>query len=490
MEEEKPKKKRKKAPIKREPSSSLEMAEREETRPKVKAPIKREPSSSLEMVEREESRPRVKKAAKGDSGEKAHKTPWQEKYALPEEIETYLNDHIYLRRNVVTLRTEWREPSSYENDGTEKWEPMNDWKLNTLWKKMAKEKPVIFDHMKKVINSDSFPDFHPFRFYLEHLPPWDHKNDYILEMSLSVSVKGGVEEQMRFAEYLRKWLVAMVAGWVDEREVNHVILIFIGEQGIYKTTWFNYVLPPELRRYFYTKTNAGRMTKDDLLVLAQYGLVCYEELDTMSSRDLNQLKSAVTMPSVDERAPYASFADHRKHIASFCGTGNNVQFLSDTTGTRRWLPFEVEQIESPRDHPFNYEGIYSQAYALYQEGFEYWFSPKEIRQLSEHNSQFETPKDELELVDYYFRHPIGADTGEFMPTAIAKQIVSSPGMNVSTVALGRAFKKLGFRDGTENRCRGFYVVRRPDEERRTRARSLAYEAAKSDTQITDDTDVY
>ena len=490
MEEEKPKKKRKKAPIKREPSSSLEMAEREETRPKVKAPIKREPSSSLEMVEREETRPRVKKAAKGDSGEKAHKTPWQEKYALPEEIETYLNDHIYLRRNVVTLRTEWREPSSYENDGTEKWEPMNDWKLNTLWKKMAKEKPVIFDHMKKVINSDSFPDFHPFRFYLEHLPPWDHKNDYILEMSLSVSVKGGAEEQMRFAEYLRKWLVAMVAGWVDEREVNHVILIFIGEQGIYKTTWFNYVLPPELRRYFYTKTNAGRMTKDDLLVLAQYGLVCYEELDTMSSRDLNQLKSAVTMPSVDERAPYASFADHRKHIASFCGTGNNVQFLSDTTGTRRWLPFEVEQIESPRDHPFNYEGIYSQAYALYQEGLEYWFSPKEIRQLSEHNSQFETPKDELELVDYYFRHPIGADTGEFMPTAIAKQIVSSPGMNVSTVALGRAFKKLGFRDGTENRCRGFYVVRRPDEERRTRARSLAYEAAKSDTQITDDTDVY
>ena len=35
-EEEKSKKKRKKAPIKREPSSSLEMAEREETRPKVK----------------------------------------------------------------------------------------------------------------------------------------------------------------------------------------------------------------------------------------------------------------------------------------------------------------------------------------------------------------------------------------------------------------------------------------------------------------------
>ena len=445
----------------------------------------------------EEKKKKRKKAEAGDV--KEHKPNWRETHATVEEIKAYLADRIYFRHNVVTKRTECRLPSGWkvvgggwkeDTSGTDQWQPLPDRVVNSLWAEMSKQKKVLIQDMWRVIESDFTPDFHPFRYYLEHLPPWDRKNDYILEMSLSVSVRGDVEKQMLFAEYLKKWLVAMVAGWVDEREVNHVILIFVGEQGIYKTTWFNYVLPPELRSYFYTKTNAGRMTKDDLLTLAQYGLVCYEELDTMSPRELNQLKSAVTMPSVDERAPYASFADHRKHIASFCGTGNNVQFLSDATGTRRWLPFEVEQIESPRDKPFNYEGIYSQAYALYQEGFEYWFSPKEIRQLSEHNSQFETPKDELELVDYYFRQPIGADTGEFMPTAIAKQIVSSPGMNVSTVALGRAFKKLGFRDGTENRCRGFYVVRRPDEERRTRARSLAYEAAKSDTQITDDADVY
>ena len=462
MEEEKPKKKRKKAPIKREPSSSLEMAEREETRPKVK------------------------KAAKG---EKEHKKNWREVNATPDEIEAFLNDHIYLRRNVVTLRTEWREPSSYESDGNEKWEPMNDWKLNTLWKEMAKEKPVIFDHMKKVINSDSFPDFHPFRFYLEHLPPWDHKNDYILEMSLSVSVKGGVEEQMRFAEYLRKWLVAMVAGWVDEREVNHVILIFIGEQGIYKTTWFNYVLPPELRRYFYTKTNAGRMTKDDLLVLAQYGLVCYEELDTMSSRDLNQLKSAVTMPSVDERAPYASFADHRKHIASFCDTGNNVQFLSDTTGTRRWLPFEVDSIESPLTSPFDYDGIYAQAYTLYQQGFQYWFDKPDIERLQRHNEAYTTSNDEEDLVAEYCRQPRGAETGEFMRTAVAKQLLCSPGMHLTPVALGRAFTHLGFKAATINHNRGYYVVRIPPEERKLRAVALAYDAMKkSQTTNTDDTD--
>lgn len=58
-----------------------------------------------------------KKKGKAAGGEKEHKTPWQEKYASPEEIEDFLKDHIYLRRNVVTMRTEWREPSSYESDG-------------------------------------------------------------------------------------------------------------------------------------------------------------------------------------------------------------------------------------------------------------------------------------------------------------------------------------------------------------------------------------
>ncbi len=41
---------------------------------------------------------------------------------------------------------------------------------------------------------------------------------------------------MLFYEYLKKWLVAMVAGWIDETVVHHVMLVRIGEQGSYKTT--------------------------------------------------------------------------------------------------------------------------------------------------------------------------------------------------------------------------------------------------------------
>jgi len=48
-------------------------------------------------------------------------------------------------------------------------------------------------------------------------------------------------------------------------------------------------------------------------------------------------------------------------------------------------------------------------------------------------------EDEEDLVGEYFRLPRGAETGEFMRTAVAKQLLSAPGMNLSTVALGRAF---------------------------------------------------
>ena len=353
-----------------------------------------------------------KKKATTDE-EKEHKKNWREVYASVGDIKAFLGGRLYLRHNVITGRS--------------------DRVVNSLWAELSQVKPVRAQDMYRVMESDFVKEYHPFRYYLDHLPPWDGQ-DYIIELSVSITIRGGVEKQMLFYEFLKKWLVAMVAGWVDESVVNNVILVLIGEQGSYKTTWFNYLLPPELKTYFYTKTNANRMGRDDLLTLAQYGLVCCEELDTMRPSELNdtmrpselnQLKAAVTMPSIDERAAYAHFHEHRQHIASFCGTGNNVQFLGDETGNRRWLPFEVESIRSPRDHPFNYAGIYAQAYALYQDGFRYWFSQDEIRQLSEHNRAFETPRLETELVQLYFRQPTEVETGEFMSVARAMQIVSA-----------------------------------------------------------------
>ena len=445
---------------------------------------------------------------KRKEGAKEHKPSWQETMASVQDIQEFLDGRVFLRYNVVTGRVEChvidKEPDFEEDENglmhfvqakpksdvpKSYYEPITDRIVNSLWKELSQQKTVRVQDIQRVIDSDYVPDFDPFRFYLSRLPPWNEdKPDYILELAMSISVKGEVKEQIMFWQCLKKWLVGMVAGWINPQVVNNVILVLIGEQGSYKTTWFTYLLPPELRAYFRIKTNSSHMTKDDLLALTQYGLVCYEELDTMSNKELNVLKSAVTMPSVDERPAYGRYHEHRRHLASFCGTGNNVQFLSDATGNRRWLPFEVKEITSPRMFPFNYEGIYSQAYRLYRDGFQFWFSQAETERLAEHNRKFETPRLEVELVQLYFRPPEGAEPGEFMPVSMAMQIVGvGITQKLNSVWLGRAFSELGFQKKTSNNVRGYVVVRRSFDE----MRSLRQQMAQSDdTANTEDTVIF
>lgn len=423
----------------------------------------------------------------------AHASPHKEhggggeRNAGVESIESFLDAHIRLRHNEITGRIEGRSMKETDGEGGEDgWHPISDRMVNTLWAEMSRSAHVNIQDMFRVIESDHTPLFHPFRAYLDGLPPYgqapapggDSRGGWeaspIHALAQTVRVRSG---QALWERYLAKWLVAMVAAWVDDAVVNNVILVLIGEQGSYKTTWFGHLLPPPLRQYFHTKTNASRMSKDDLLTLAQKGLVCCEELDTMRPSELNQLKAAVTMPAVDERAAYAHYAEHRGHIASFCATGNSVQFLSDPTGNRRWLPFEVERIESPRDSPFDYEGIYSQALALYRQGFRYWFDREEIVELNAHNRQFETPRLEQELVALYFRKPVGNESGEFVSVARALQAIGSNiTQKLSPVSVGRAFADLGFKRVRTNAARGFIAVSRTGDEIRAYQHAMTMEA--------------
>ena len=429
------------------------------------------------------------KGGGGDGGRGDNKT------ASVDEIKSFLDGHVSLRFNEITSRVEYlshTDSTDLTDEGV--WLPINDRKVNSLWSKMSEVTRVNKQDLYSIIESDYVTIFNPFTEYLNNLcksvqsvgeqnkSPSVGERDYIHELAQTVRVKGGEQEQILWYHYLKKWLVGMVASWLSDDVVNNVILVLIGEQGSFKTTWFNYLLPPELKQYFYTKTNANRMSKDDLLTLAQYALVCCEELDTMRPAELNQLKAAVTMPSIDERAAYAHYHEHRKHIASFCGTGNNTQFLSDPTGNRRWLPFEVESIVSPRDHPFHYEGIYSQALALYKSGFQYWFAKEEIQELNRHNKQFETPRLEHELVDLYFRKPTDTELGEFMSVARALQIISNGiSQKLSAVNVGRAFSDLGFKRVRTNSSRGFIVVCRTAEEIKAYQHRLSADAQPDTT---------
>ena len=308
-----------------------------------------------------------------------------------------------------------------------------------------------------IIESDFYPTYNPLHEYLESLSAWDGVTDYIDQLASTVHVTGCTQEMHN--RFFKKWMVAMVAAWMDETVTNHEILTYIGPQGRYKTTFMTRLLPPALGEYFATKTFKGRMDKDDRLALTELALIDLEELDVMSASEVNQLKALVTDPSVNLRPVYARYSVRRAHIASFCGTGNNPRFLTDLTGHRRWLPFMIEAIDSPYEHPFDYEGIYAQAYALYREGFCYWFTDEENAELEQHNRQFEEPCIEEELIRTYLRKPYGEETGEFLTaTRIIELVGTSVRVSLSPKRIAMAMQRLGYEQRRVMNTRGWNVV--------------------------------
>ena len=341
----------------------------------------------------------------------------------------------------------------------EGWQQFTDDDRNSLWRELSKRlrRKVLRQDISAVVKSDFSPKYNAFEEYIGNLQPWDGETDHIGRLASSVTVK---DDQEYFVRCFKKWLVAFIAAIFDPEEVNHEILVFIGRQGSYKSTWFHYLLPPELRQYFLPKlmSNSG-ITKDDLFKIAQSGLVCLEEIDNMKQRDLNQLKAITTMRTINERRSYGEFNEFHRHIASFCATGNNRFFLTDHTGNRRFLTFEVESIVPPQTYDYGYEGVYAQAYALWKQGFRYWFNEEENAEINLHNTEFEAPNKEMELIQKYYRAPMPGEECKFLTaTDILERINGSIKEQLSTVRIGIALRTMGVERVRSGNARGYRLV--------------------------------
>jgi hypothetical protein len=165
----------------------------------------------------------------------------------------------------------------------------------------------------------------------------------------------------------------------------------------------------------------------------------------MDARTYNMLKAMLSTLHSDERAPYDRAPKRRNNIASLCATGNNERFLINDQGTRRMLVFRVEVVKPPIDYPFNYEGIYAQAYYLMQSGFQYYFSKEEQAELERHNKQFELESLLENAVESVFRKPTGDEVGEwFRPGQIAILLQQRYHIRFDENKIGMVMTTLGF----------------------------------------------
>lgn len=307
--------------------------------------------------------------------------------------------------------------------------------------------------------SSQVPEVNPLREYILSLPQWDG-TDYIAEVASMVSVASPDIWQKCF----RKWFVAMVASWMKDEVVNHQILVLIGAQGMFKTSWIDALMPPVLADYRCKQSGTRFMDKDEQLRATEFGLINLDEIDRMTESELNHLKSLITATDVNVRSAYAYGKERRLRVASYAASGNKERFLTDMTGNRRWLPFCVESIRSPFLHPMPYEGMYAQAWYLVQNGFNYWFDVDDIRQLSTHVEQFEVETNEAQLLPVYFQ-PCEAGTPGAVLLTVAEisaklTLYGNIRRPMDIRQLGALLKRLGYikRRVGHNGITGYFVI--------------------------------
>lgn len=307
--------------------------------------------------------------------------------------------------------------------------------------------------------SSQVPEVNPLREYILALPEWDG-TDYISEVAGRVKTNAEALWQQCF----RKWFVAMVASWMKDEVVNHQVLVLIGPQGMFKTSWIDSLMPPVLADYRSKQSGTRFMDKDEQLRATEFGLINLDEIDRMSESELNHLKSLITATDVNVRSAYAYGKERRLRVASYAASGNKERFLTDMTGNRRWLPFRVESICSPFLHPMPYEGMYAQAWHLVQTDFNYWFDIDEIRQLTAHVEQFEVETNEAQLLPVYFEPCAAGTPGAVLLTAaeISAKLTMYGNIRrpMEIRKLGSLLKRLGYEQKRfgENGRRGYVMI--------------------------------
>jgi hypothetical protein len=395
--------------------------------------------------------------------------------ASHDDVAQYIREKTEVRFNLIRGLAEmrWKKPpyqgiASLHSKDRQAFTHDIDGMVKTLVWQIEKEmgvrasKEMVYD----IIESDCMQEFDPLTYYLTHLPAWNPEKDpdYLDELAHTVELVDDADPEAfaLWQKWLKKWMVWMLVGWLRPEEVNQTILTFIGAQGTYKSTWFKSLMPPELREYFKIKQNGGEVRTDDLISMSQYGLILHEEMDVQTARESNTMKAMITAQHSDERAPYGRTPRRRYNIATLCATGNSDHFLNNEQGTRRFIVFRVKVVKSPIEFPFNYAGIYSQAFYLLNHGFQYYFTPEEQMELELHNHQFEIVDTLEEAVEMWIRKPQNSDLGS-MCWMRSSQIAdwlsgrSKAHTRYDANKVGRLLNRLGYTRRIHQGKVGYYV---------------------------------
>ena len=360
----------------------------------------------------------------------------EEKPSFIDRLENFLNYRYSFRYNVVSGKLEYKATKAML------WKPVTDFVENSILREILKAKVKCnINTLRNLLRSDFCEQFDPFKSYFDNLPNNEDETDYITELANTITTTRQDLWQVCF----KKWFVAMVACVTNDKAINQTVIVFSGKQGVGKTTWIEKLIPKPLKDYMFSGT-INPNNKDTLIHLAECMLINLDELENLNRTEIGTLKELITKTHIRMRKAYGHNNETLPRRASFAGSVNTAQFLNDTTGSRRFLCFEVEHIEYT--HNIDINQAYAQARQLYKDGFRYWFNQEEIKEINLNNEQYQIRSPEEELLLTWFEIA-GRDTANnfLNTTQIAAKLADKAKLNITdgtVMKLGKALKKHGY----------------------------------------------
>ena len=365
------------------------------------------------------------------------------KLSKNERIERQLNVLYDFRFNIVKSRTEYRAANTCDL-----YQPVTKFALNSFRRRLDVTAGITTsaDNIRMILESDFAGKVHPIREYFTALPLLNPaKYGYINKLLNTVQVAN----PDKWAEYFTKWLVGVAANAMNDTGCqNHTCLVLTGDkQGQFKTWWLDNLCPLPLKSYLFTG-KIDPQGKDIYTLIAEYLFINIDDqLKELNKQNENALKNLITTPAVKYRRPYDIYIEEYPHLASFMASVNGNEFLTDPTGSRRFLPFEVLHIDKPTAENICMDNVYSEVMYLYRERVRYWFNDTEIEELHLTNAGFEVQTVEFEMLMQYFEKPSEEEENLFFMTTaqILTRLRDVCPMQLSEKRLGEALRKAGFK---------------------------------------------
>jgi hypothetical protein len=353
-----------------------------------------------------------------------------------DRLELFLSNKYVFRHNIVSGKLE------FQYFGKKKWNVMNDFIENSMLRECLKGRiKTNLSSLRNLLYSDFCVLFNPFEDYFFNLPSYDEKTDYITELANTITTT----KQDLWQQCFKKWLVAMVGCVLDDKVINHTVIVFSGKQGLGKTTWVEKLVPKPLKEYLFSGT-INPNNKDTLVQLSECMLINLDELENLNRSEIGSLKEIITKTQIRMRKAYGHNNETMPRRASFAGSVNTAQFLNDSTGSRRFLCFELEGIKY--QHNVDINMAFSQALFLFKSGFRYWFNQEEIKSITENNEQYQLHSPEEELLLTWFEPCEREKANVFLNASqIAAKLAEKAKINITDGTinkLGKALKKHNF----------------------------------------------